>query len=284
MLYAYKVAQVNKNFLCLVRFAKINVYKGQVQVTNAFDSSTVEINPPGFDVQDYLQVPSMKRMKRKHQPRFEDDGHRLRSQSVSKQRIDHSQRKDVPLSTVFGRLKSDITNNRVSSRFKTQVSVSNPTNKRVCFDKKNDENPNDKKKSRRDQGIVRGSCSSHVTFQRENTPNTKIPITSTSHTTFDSGISNTSYVEHDFPIDDPENEDLLRSIDECDDLEVECSSQESSDTEISDDEQSVVQEPQKEDQTERVSFLAALFKKNFSEVKKPPKPKVKAVSSSEYED
>lgn len=72
----------------------------------------------------------MKRMKRKHQPRFEDDGHRLRSQSVSKQRIDHSQRKDVPLSTVFGRLKSDITNNRVSSRFKTQVSVSNPTNKR----------------------------------------------------------------------------------------------------------------------------------------------------------
>ncbi|CAN7139164.1 unnamed protein product [Brassica rapa subsp. narinosa] len=168
-------------------------------------------------------------MKRKHQPRFEDDGHRLRSQSVSKQRIDHSQRKDVPLSTVFGRLKSDITNNNVSSRFKTQVSVSNPTNKRVCFDKKNDENPNDKKKSRRDQ-------------------------------------------------------DLLRSIDECDDLEVECSSQESSDTEISDDEQSIVQEPQKEDQTERVSFLAALFKKNFSEVKKPPKPKVKAVSSSEYAD
>ncbi|KAF3550619.1 hypothetical protein DY000_02010046 [Brassica cretica] len=56
MLYAYKVAQVNKNFLCLLRFAKINVYKGQVQITNAFDSSTVEINLPGFDVQDYLQV------------------------------------------------------------------------------------------------------------------------------------------------------------------------------------------------------------------------------------
>ncbi|WZZ47071.1 hypothetical protein YC2023_043330 [Brassica napus] len=56
MLYAYKVAQANKNFLCLLRFAKINVYKGQVQITNAFDSSTIEINPPGFDVQDYLQV------------------------------------------------------------------------------------------------------------------------------------------------------------------------------------------------------------------------------------
>ncbi|CAN6987809.1 unnamed protein product, partial [Brassica oleracea var. botrytis] len=53
----------------------------------------------------------MNMMKRKHQPRFEDDGHRLRSQSISKQRIDHSQRKDVPLSTVFRRLMSDITNN-----------------------------------------------------------------------------------------------------------------------------------------------------------------------------
>ncbi|XP_013608090.1 uncharacterized protein LOC125592653 [Brassica napus] len=56
MLHTSKVAQVNQNFLCLLRFAKINVYKGQVQITNAFDSSTIEINPPGFDVQDYLQV------------------------------------------------------------------------------------------------------------------------------------------------------------------------------------------------------------------------------------
>lgn len=29
---------------------------GQVQITNAFDSSTIEINPTGFDVQDYLQL------------------------------------------------------------------------------------------------------------------------------------------------------------------------------------------------------------------------------------
>ncbi|KAF3495452.1 hypothetical protein DY000_02055565 [Brassica cretica] len=29
---------------------------GQIQITNTFDSSTIEINPPGFDVQDYLQV------------------------------------------------------------------------------------------------------------------------------------------------------------------------------------------------------------------------------------
>ncbi|XP_018461870.1 uncharacterized protein LOC108832917 [Raphanus sativus] len=56
MLYTSKVAQVNKNFLCLLRFAKINVYQGQVQITNAFDSSAIEINPAGFDVEDYLQV------------------------------------------------------------------------------------------------------------------------------------------------------------------------------------------------------------------------------------
>ncbi|WZZ66609.1 hypothetical protein YC2023_077979 [Brassica napus] len=56
ILYTYKVGQVNKNFLCLLRFAKINVYKGQVQITNAFDTSTLEINPPGFDVQDYIRL------------------------------------------------------------------------------------------------------------------------------------------------------------------------------------------------------------------------------------
>ncbi|KAH0861773.1 hypothetical protein HID58_078984 [Brassica napus] len=56
LLYTYKVGQVNKNFLCLLRFAKINVYKGQVQITNAFDTSTLEINPPGFDVQDYIRL------------------------------------------------------------------------------------------------------------------------------------------------------------------------------------------------------------------------------------
>ncbi|CAF2140340.1 unnamed protein product [Brassica napus] len=84
LLYTYKVGQVNKNFLCLLRFAKINFYKGnistkilisiyldlyfnlfqlftlfvvgQVQITNAFDTSTLEINPPGFDVQDYIRL------------------------------------------------------------------------------------------------------------------------------------------------------------------------------------------------------------------------------------
>ncbi|KAG5383007.1 hypothetical protein IGI04_034477 [Brassica rapa subsp. trilocularis] len=54
-------------------------------------------------------------------------------------------------------------------------------------------------------------------------------------------------------------------------------SQDSSDTEISDDEQSTVQEPEKVDQSGRVNLLAALFKKTFSEVK----TKAKAVSSKE---
>ncbi|XP_013669249.1 uncharacterized protein LOC106373653 [Brassica napus] len=56
LLYAYKVGEVNQNFLCLLRFAKINVYKGQVQITNSFETSTLEINPPGFDVQDYQRL------------------------------------------------------------------------------------------------------------------------------------------------------------------------------------------------------------------------------------
>lgn len=84
LLYTYKVGRVNKNFLCLLRFAKINVYKGKIstkllisiyfdydfnsfqyftlfvvgqfQITNAFDTSTLEINPPGFDVQDYIRL------------------------------------------------------------------------------------------------------------------------------------------------------------------------------------------------------------------------------------
>ncbi|XP_048633112.1 uncharacterized protein LOC125607259 [Brassica napus] len=56
LLYAYKVGQVNQNFLGLLRFAKINVYKGQVQITNSFETSTLEINPPGFDVQDYQRL------------------------------------------------------------------------------------------------------------------------------------------------------------------------------------------------------------------------------------
>ncbi|KAG2296096.1 hypothetical protein Bca52824_042765 [Brassica carinata] len=51
----YKV-EPSPNFLCLIRFAKINVYKGQVHVTNAFETSSLVINPDGFDVQDYLRM------------------------------------------------------------------------------------------------------------------------------------------------------------------------------------------------------------------------------------
>ncbi|KAL0667234.1 hypothetical protein Bca4012_029938 [Brassica carinata] len=53
----YKVGK-SPNFLCLLRFAKINVYKGQVQITNAFEASTMVINPHGYDVQDYQRLPT----------------------------------------------------------------------------------------------------------------------------------------------------------------------------------------------------------------------------------
>lgn len=66
---------------------------------------------------------------------------------------------------------------------------------------------------------------------------------------------------------------FLGSIDECDDLQVECSSQGSSDSEISDDEQESESEPEadKQDQSERVKFVAALFQKRFAGVKTKPK-------------
>ncbi|KAL0693532.1 hypothetical protein Bca4012_060712 [Brassica carinata] len=54
---AYKDSEEN-NILCLVRFAKINVYKGQVSITNAFETSSVVINPEGFDLEDYLRLPT----------------------------------------------------------------------------------------------------------------------------------------------------------------------------------------------------------------------------------
>ncbi|KAG2241697.1 hypothetical protein Bca52824_090270 [Brassica carinata] len=52
---AYKVGK-SANFLCLLRFAKINVYKGQIQITNAFEASTMVINPHGYDVHNYQRV------------------------------------------------------------------------------------------------------------------------------------------------------------------------------------------------------------------------------------
>ncbi|KAH0903467.1 hypothetical protein HID58_042970 [Brassica napus] len=33
-----------------------NFLIGQVQITNSFETSTLEINPPGFDVQDYQRL------------------------------------------------------------------------------------------------------------------------------------------------------------------------------------------------------------------------------------
>ncbi|CDY13504.1 BnaA03g52220D [Brassica napus] len=65
--------------------------------------------------------------------------------------------------------------------------------------------------------------------------------------------------------------------DEYDDLEFECSSQERSDTDDSNDEDSTELVQEKDNQSKRVSVLAALFKKSFTEVK----PKVKPTSPKE---
>lgn len=62
-------------------------------------------------------------------------------------------------------------------------------------------------------------------------------------------------------------------MDEYDDLEFECSSQENSDTYSSDDDQVTELEPERDNQkTEQVQFMAALFKKTFKDLQKKKKP------------
>lgn len=70
---------------------------------------------------------------------------------------------------------------------------------------------------------------------------------------------------------------FLGTSDEYDDLEFECSSQERSNTDDSNDEQFTELVQEKDNQSKRVSVLAALFKKSFTEVK----PKVKPTSPKE---
>ncbi|KAH0874106.1 hypothetical protein HID58_071468 [Brassica napus] len=448
ILYTYKVGQVNKNFLCLLRFAKINVYKGQVQITNAFDTSTLEINPPGFDVQDYIRLmpnneldlitdgrevvkpkgnkrqpdqwsiypertildiimateddtgetkvmlldtvaepilgvsaevllngsleevsfisiesedntclsstPLSKRkgssneiddlsstskkqcskiikvvkntvekMKRKHHVSFGADAHRKRAQSTSKQITESSQTKDVPLTAVFARILNDVTNKNIaeSCHPRVSVTVSKPNNKRgVYSEKENNDSSHHKNMSHQIKAIYTGSYPSQLTFQRQYSPipkmpNTKttetarasristfdrqhkgisttftgpcqnhlpslrqhksiprIPNTQTRETTRDSGMSKNAGAEHNFSKSDPLNEDLLSNMDGYDDLEFDSSSQESFDSDTSDHEQSILLEPEINNQSERVMKLAAMFKKTFSEVKKKVKP------------
>ncbi|CAN6924260.1 unnamed protein product [Brassica oleracea] len=90
----------------------------------------------------------------------------------------------------------------------------------------------------------------------------------------DSSVSKNAELEHNGPHDDSLNEDLLVNMDDL--KSIECSSQDSSGTDRSDGEQSIELEPEVDNQSERVSLLAAMFRKTFSEVKKkvktvPPK-------------
>ncbi|CAN7085429.1 unnamed protein product, partial [Brassica oleracea var. botrytis] len=87
-----------------------------------------------------------------------------------------------------------------------------------------------------------------------------------------SGMSKNAGAEHNFSKSDPLNEDLLSNMDGYDDLEFDSSSQESFDSDTSDHEQSILLEPEINNQSERVMKLAAMFKKTFSEVKKKVKP------------
>ncbi|CAF2105624.1 unnamed protein product, partial [Brassica napus] len=71
--------------------------------------------------------------------------------------------------------------------------------------------------------------------------------------------------EHNFSKSDPLNEDLLSNMDGYYDLEFDSSSQESFDSDTSDHKQSILLEPEINNQSERVMKLAVMFKKTFSE-------------------
>ncbi|KAH0861780.1 hypothetical protein HID58_078991 [Brassica napus] len=69
-----------------------------------------------------------------------------------------------------------------------------------------------------------------------------------------------------------QHKDLLSNMDGYYDLEFDSSSQESFDSDTSDHKQSILLEPEINNQSERVMKLAVMFKKTFSEVKKKVKP------------
>ncbi|WZZ72494.1 hypothetical protein YC2023_083864 [Brassica napus] len=181
------------------------------------------------------------RMKRKHLPPLGVYGHKKRSQSDSKQRHFSSQSKDVPLRTVFARLLNDITSQNIESISQPRVTASPlPTLDHV-------------------------QVSSHL--ENKTLQILKCQTQKNRDTPKDSGMLGKEGSKVD-----PVNEDLLGNMDEYDDLQFDCSSQESGETDNTDDGQPIALEPEKDNQSDRVSFLAAMFKKTFSEVKTKVKP------------
>ncbi|KAH0859139.1 hypothetical protein HID58_087400, partial [Brassica napus] len=320
MLHTSKVAQVNQNFLCLLRFAKINVYKGQVQITNAFDSSTIEINPPGFDVQDYLQVlPN-------NDIALTTGSHEVAKTQGNKRPLDKwSTYPERSILDIIMATEDDTGETRVLLldsiaepilgvsaevlldvlRVDTTCLSSTPLSKRKGNNEIDDLSSTSKKqcskiiKVEKNGGEMKRKhqpplgadghrlCSKPQSKQRiDHKKNKDVPLSTVFerllHDVTNRKVSSRFQTQKIMTtLNKLKRVEYMKiflgSIDECDDLEIECSSQDSSDTEISDDEQSTVQEPEKVDQSGRVNLLAALFKKTFTEVK----TKAKAVSSKE---
>ncbi|KAH0943586.1 hypothetical protein HID58_003223, partial [Brassica napus] len=316
----------------------------QVQITNAFETSSVVINPDGFDVQDYLRLPTNELalstvtrevVKPKGKKRQIDRWSFYPEKSVldiimatevsliSIESEDNTCLTSTPLSK--RRVDSDLDDHSSTSKKKCFKIIKVEKNNGdfviithssvflfdvVCFDKYNNFNPNHSQRSLMQKGMsylnlfllstvlkkkiltvgrtcvksfyyaatssrATGSNASQVTFQNKHTPNQTFSEPVTRDTTRNQETSQKVVTEHELPNDNQENEAFQDTMDEFSDLEFECSSQEQCDTDTSDDEQpSIDLEPVKDHQSDRVTFLAALFKKNFSQ----PKAKVKPVS------
>ncbi|CAF2070124.1 unnamed protein product [Brassica napus] len=208
-------------------------------------------------------------MKRKLQYSSGAGAHRKRSHTDPKQRNVAAKSKDIPLSSVFDRLLNDITNKDFASRFQSQVTASNPANKRVSFEKDNNDKPNNKYHllTRVNYAVISSrtkfSPSSQVTFEGQDTLNCTLQNTTNRVHRRDSGITENADLDHEVSNVDPRIEDFQGTMDDSD-LEFGCSSQESSDTDYSDDEQPIELEPEKENQSERIHFLAAFKSKHAS--------------------
>ncbi|KAH0883438.1 hypothetical protein Bca4012_029939 [Brassica carinata] len=222
-------------------------------------------------------------MKRKHLTPIGVDDRMKRKKIKTKVIPVAAKTKDVPLSAVFQRLLNSITNKTSASRFHPQVTASNPTNKRV-----NNENSKLSQRSGIPKAISMSttkSSSSQVTYKRQQTQNTGLANTENRVLPIFSGITETPKHDNEFSNDHAENEEFQDTVDtkfedtmiSYRDLEFECSSQDVSDTDTLDAEQTIEVDTEIDNQSERVSFMAALFKKTFA----VQKTKVKPVSPKE---
>ncbi|KAF3488024.1 hypothetical protein F2Q69_00054809 [Brassica cretica] len=300
------------------RFAEQLYYAykvGQVQITNAFDTSTVVINPPGFDVQDYLRLmPNneqnnelalttgcrevVKPKGNKRQPDKWFKLHFLIKDDTGETKVEDPEDLPNAITDLIGKtLKFGVYVGKDNVDYGSHIfNIGKTWSADEIISESDDENSEDTLtnvvSSDRSSGQVSfitidskdNTCLSSTPLSKRKVDNEMEDLSSTSKTQCSKIIK----VEKASPLptldhvqvssDSPKDsgmlgkEDLLGNMDEYDDLQFDSSSQESGETDNTDDDQPIALEPEKDNQSDRVSFLAAIFKITFYEVKTKVKP------------